>query len=213
MRRPALTLALVSLWTLGGLRADAAVGRPGQLALGALTAVLLGLLLHLQEPALRAQTVGVVAVATVGEVVGSLLWGVYEYRLGNLPAFVPPGHGLVYLAGASLGALAGRHVKLLVATALAGSAGWGLAGLLLLPQADAAGAIGCALLVLVLARNALAGVRGGVPGRRGARAVRDCARHNGPGGRTCPGSGCPRATRRVARRAATSSSTPWRPRS
>ena len=45
-------------------------------------------------------------VATCAEVVGSIIWGVYTYRLENLPSFVPPCHGLVYLAGASLAAWA-----------------------------------------------------------------------------------------------------------
>ena len=41
---------------------------------------------------------------------GSLLWGVYHYRLHNLPLFVPPAHGLVYLTGLSLAAaLRGTH--------------------------------------------------------------------------------------------------------
>jgi hypothetical protein len=44
----------------------------------------------------------VVATATVFEVIGSIIWGVYRYRLGNLPLFVPPGHGLVYLTGLRL---------------------------------------------------------------------------------------------------------------
>jgi hypothetical protein len=38
-----------------------------------------------------------VAVATCIEVWGSIIWGIYRYRFGNLPMFVPPGHGLVYL--------------------------------------------------------------------------------------------------------------------
>jgi hypothetical protein len=54
---------------------------------------------------MRLQTLAVVGFATVGEIVGSLVWGLYGYRLGNLPAFVPPGHGLVYLAGLSLATL------------------------------------------------------------------------------------------------------------
>jgi hypothetical protein len=40
--------------------------------------------------------------ATVGEVTGSLVWGVYHYRLHNLPLFIPPAHGLVYLSGIAL---------------------------------------------------------------------------------------------------------------
>ena len=49
---------------------------------------------------MRAQALGVVLFATVGEVTGSLVWGVYHYRLHNLPLFIPPAHGLVYLSGA-----------------------------------------------------------------------------------------------------------------
>ena len=52
----------------------------------------------------RAQALGVVAFATIGEVTGSLIWGVYHYRLHNLPLFVPPAHGIVYLTGLSLAA-------------------------------------------------------------------------------------------------------------
>ena len=82
----------------GGLWADGGVSLTGQLLLGALTAILFAALLTLQAAAVRIQALLVVAVATAAEVVGSLLWGVYAYRLDNLPVFVPPGHGLVYLA-------------------------------------------------------------------------------------------------------------------
>lgn len=37
--------------------------------------------------------------ATAGEVVLSLGWGLYDYRLGNIPLFVPPGHVLLYCLG------------------------------------------------------------------------------------------------------------------
>lgn len=40
--------------------------------------------------------------ATLGELFLSLIWGLYEYRLGHLPFFVPPGHVLLYLLGARL---------------------------------------------------------------------------------------------------------------
>lgn len=39
------------------------------------------------------------ALATGGEVFLALVWGVYDYRLGNLPLFVPPGHVLLYALG------------------------------------------------------------------------------------------------------------------
>src|SRR3954453_12179638 len=47
----------------------------------------------------RVRAILVVAVASCAEVIGSLVLGAYTYRLDNLPAFVPPGHGLVFLAG------------------------------------------------------------------------------------------------------------------
>ncbi|MHB8470763.1 MAG: hypothetical protein ACYDCH_13575, partial [Gaiellaceae bacterium] len=103
-------------------------------------------------PALaRAQALGVVVFATVGEVTGSLVWGVYHYRLHNLPHFIPPAHGLVYLSGL---ALAGDvRERLLVALAASGAAGWGLAGLTVLPRLDVAGAIGVPLLCVFLWRS------------------------------------------------------------
>ena len=90
------------------------------------------------------------AVATLGEVVGSLVWGLYGYRLDNLPAFVPPGHGLVYLAGFSLATLVARRADALLVAAGAVAATWGIAGLTVLPAEDVSGAIGCAFLVAVL---------------------------------------------------------------
>jgi hypothetical protein len=37
--------------------------------------------------------------ATVGELFLSLGWGLYEYRLHNVPLFVPPGHVLLFTLG------------------------------------------------------------------------------------------------------------------
>jgi hypothetical protein len=81
------------------------------------------------------------------------VWGVYTYRLENLPVFVPPGHGLVYLAGFSIAALAARRPTALVATAIAGASLWAVLGLTALPATDLSGAIGCTLLVLVLVKT------------------------------------------------------------
>jgi hypothetical protein len=133
------------------LAADTQVSYRGQLALGALTwLVLLGALLPL-APLARAQALGVVVFATVGEVTGSLVWGVYHYRLHNLPLFIPPAHGIVYLSGLALTRVVG--VRRLVAAAAAGSVGWGLAGLTVLPRLDVAGAIGVPLLCVFLWRS------------------------------------------------------------
>ena len=42
------------------------------------------------------------AYATAGECFLSLAWGLYDYRLGNIPAFVPPGHALLFMLGAMI---------------------------------------------------------------------------------------------------------------
>jgi hypothetical protein len=142
------------------LAADTQVGLGGQRALGALT--WLALLAGLRPlPALaRAQALGVVVFATVGEVTGSLVWGVYHYRLHNLPLFIPPAHGLVYLSGVALAGVV--PARRLVAIAAAGAAGWGLAGLTVLPRLDVAGAIGVPLLLLFLWRSRMRPVYAGV---------------------------------------------------
>ncbi|MBM3342850.1 MAG: hypothetical protein FJY56_12175 [Betaproteobacteria bacterium] len=43
-----------------------------------------------------------VAYATAGECFLSRAWRLYDYRLGNIPAFVPPGHALLFMLGAMI---------------------------------------------------------------------------------------------------------------
>ncbi len=135
---------------------------PEQLGLGVLTWIVLGLALTRVSPERRAQALAVVAFATIGEVTGSLLWGVYHYRLHNLPLFIPPAHGLVYLTGLSLAAALKRHARALVLTAALVAAGWGLAGLTVLPRRDVAGAVGVPLLLAFLWRGRNRAVYAGV---------------------------------------------------
>jgi hypothetical protein len=135
------------------LALDRLVGLPGQLVLGAVTAAVLLVVLQRLSPALRAQTLIVVVVATCGEIVGSIVWGLYTYRLENLPAFVPPAHGLVYLGGVALaGALAGRE-RLFVGSALAAVLAWGVAGVTVLPREDLGGLLGALVLAVFLLRG------------------------------------------------------------
>jgi hypothetical protein len=140
---PAYLAALLAL--------DTQVGYPGQLALGALTWVVLAMALCPLPALARAQALGVVAFATVGEVTGSLVWGVYHYRLHNLPLFIPPAHGIVYLSGLALARVV--RERPLVVLAAAGASGWGIAGLTALPRLDVAGAFGVPLLCLFLWRS------------------------------------------------------------
>jgi hypothetical protein len=48
-------------------------------------------------PSERRQVWIMVGIATCIEIWSSIIWGIYRYRFGNVPLFVPPGHGLVYL--------------------------------------------------------------------------------------------------------------------
>jgi len=148
---PRSYLVLLPAYLAGLLALDTQVSFHGQLALGALTFAVLAAALRPLPTLVRSQAVGVVVFATIGEVTGSLVWGVYHYRLHNLPLFIPPAHGIVYLSGLALTRVVG--VRRLVAAAAAGSVGWGLAGLTVLPRLDVAGAIGVPLLCVFLWRS------------------------------------------------------------
>jgi hypothetical protein len=133
-----------------------------QYVLGAVTWVVLLAALRPLPALARAQALGVVVFATVGEVTGSLIWGVYHYRLHNLPLFVPPAHGLVYLAGLSLATALRTQTRALVATAAIAASTWGLLGLTVLPRRDVAGAFGVPLLLLFLWRGRNRAIYAGV---------------------------------------------------
>ncbi len=149
VRRPALLIAYLAAL----LAADHFASYPEQLALGALT---WGVLIAAAAPLStihKAQVVGVVCFATVGELTGSIIWGVYRYRLHNLPLFVPPAHGLVYLTGLAIAAAAGRRARPLVVAAATIAVTWGVLGLFVLPRRDVAGALGVPLLLVFLWRS------------------------------------------------------------
>ena len=135
------------------LAVDRHLSLHGQWALGALTWAVLLAGMRLFPPERRAQALGVVIFATVGEITGSIVWGVYSYRLGNLPMFVPPAHGIVYLTGVSLMLALRAHARALVAAAAVGATTWGLLGLAVLPRRDVAGAFGVPLLLVFLWRS------------------------------------------------------------
>jgi hypothetical protein len=124
-----------------------------QLALGVLTWLVLGAALARATIERRAQVIGVVCFATIGEVTGSLIWGVYHYRLHNLPLFIPPAHGIVYLTGVSFATTLRRYARTLVVVAATAAATWGLLGLTVLPRRDVAGAVGVPLLLVFLWRS------------------------------------------------------------
>ena len=160
-----MTRALALLGFIGVLLAvDTQVDARAQLLLGLAAWVALAIALRSVRPLLRAQALVVVVVATCAEIVGSIIWGVYTYRLENLPSFVPPCHGLVYLAGASVAGWASNRLLQgwLVRIALAAVLAWGIAGVTVLPRADVGGAIGAALLAVYLLRGRAPEIYAGV---------------------------------------------------
>lgn len=130
-------------------------GLPGEIAIALLTWLILIAACRSLARIDRARVAGVVLVASAGEVLGSLVLGLYAYRRGGIPAFVPPGHGLVFLAGMRLAqsAVLRRHARTAVRVALAGGALWALLGLVAGTRPDVAGALMMLVLVAFLMRG------------------------------------------------------------
>ena len=157
MRRtlPPWTSLVMMGWLTVVLWLDRSGGGGGlwqQRALGALTWLVLLVALSRVDPVVRAQTLVVVVFATVVEYVFSPTLGVYTYRFHNVPAFVPPGHGLVYLSAFALGhaALVQRHRRAAVALVLTVGGVWAAYGVLWAARPDALGAFWYLCLVLFM---------------------------------------------------------------
>src|SRR5262249_31395052 len=76
-----------------------------QLVLGAITFAVLWVCARAVPRDRRVELWVCVPVATLFEVFGSLIWGGYTYRFHNIPAYVPPGHALVYVFGITAASL------------------------------------------------------------------------------------------------------------
>ncbi len=149
------------LWIPAVLVLDRGASLGGQRLLGLATWLLLAVLLLREDALTRLQVGVVVGYATLVELTFSGLLGTYVYRLDRagqvsslldrVPAFVPPGHGLVYLAAVVLGR---RAPGWTVPAAMAGVTGYALWGLVASPQRDVLGALwaGCLLWFLVRGR-------------------------------------------------------------
>jgi len=159
---PAMTargsLAIVAAFALFvglALPLDRASTPEQQLLLSLAAWTFLAIALALQPAAIRVQVLALVMLATVLECVGSLLWGAYAYRLGNLPLYVPAGHGLFYLSAlraASLPFLA-RHSRATVVAVTAGATAWMLRGLVAGPLPDLLGFVTWAIFIRFIVRG------------------------------------------------------------
>jgi len=95
--------ALVIVATLAiGLLVDVHTDLAGQTALSAAVWMVLFYVLRGVSGEERRGLMACLVIATSGEIALSLGWGLYTYRLGNIPMFVPPGHVLMLLLGLSL---------------------------------------------------------------------------------------------------------------
>ena len=123
-----------------------------QRSVGVATWVLLIGLLWGEPRRSRAQVAVVILAATALEYTASPGLGVYTYRLHNVPMYVPPGHGLVYLAALCIGrsVLAERYRKQFIYGVLVVCGAWAFWGLALAPRRDVLGAIMYLFLVRFL---------------------------------------------------------------
>ena len=129
-----------------------------QYALGLLTFAFLFVATRFSARTERRQVWLMVAIATCVELFLSLVWGLYQYRWGNVPLFVPPGHGLLYLfalraARTPLMIDRGRTVK---RVALACATLWAVGGLTVAPlflgRVDVFGALFLPIFVVLMRR-------------------------------------------------------------
>lgn len=84
-------VSIVATFALG-LIVDQYGGLAGQLAVSVWCWVLVLRLISASPPHWRAAFFACLVWATAGEIFLSLIWGLYTYRLGNIPFFIPPGH-------------------------------------------------------------------------------------------------------------------------
>ena len=126
------------------LISDANAGIEKQNALGVSGWVfLIGLLLG-ENREVRMQVVIAVIFATIGEHFASPFMGGYTYRFGNVPAYVPPGHGMVYLTAVALArsGLFLRHAREITALVIVVCGLWSLWGISgFAQQGDVVGAL------------------------------------------------------------------------
>lgn len=96
--------ALIVATIVLGLAVDQLWPGPGQHLASAGAWAVFALMWARSRAGERPALLACLAFATAGEVFLSLVWGLYDYRLGNIPLFVPPGHVLLFFLGMQLAA-------------------------------------------------------------------------------------------------------------
>jgi hypothetical protein len=106
-----------------GLAIDVRTELPGQIVLSAIVWAVLFYAIQRVDRAERQAVFACLAIATAGELFLSLVWGLYTYRLENIPMFVPPGHAMLLLTGMTI---AERMSARTADVILGGAAAYGL---------------------------------------------------------------------------------------
>jgi hypothetical protein len=150
LNEPARVAAVIVALIAGGLWIDARFGWPGQYAAVAATIAVFGWLYRRSTRVERRLLVLCTVIAGMGEVVLSLVWGLYDYQFHNVPLFVPPGHALLM----TLGLIVTRHIPLRISgwwvgIVVAGAIGWG--GHAWITDMDRFGTVLCGLFLLCAA--------------------------------------------------------------
>jgi hypothetical protein len=101
----------------GGLLLDQHGSPYGQVIVNVIAWLAFFALWRRSEPRQRPALLACLLFATAGEVFLSLVWGLYEYRLGNIPLFVPPGHVLLFFLGTQIAARLRDGAEWLIAAA------------------------------------------------------------------------------------------------
>ena len=103
---------------------------------------LIGLLIG-ENKFVRVQVIVAIIFATIGEHFASPYMGGYTYRFENVPAYVPPGHGMVYLTAVALGRSALFHIysRKIALLVLLICGLWSFWGISFAERGDAIGAI------------------------------------------------------------------------
>jgi hypothetical protein len=159
IRPYAMHLALLA-YTPVVLYIDGATPGVGpQIALGLVTFAVLWLASRRVDPGRRWEVWLCVPIATLFEILGSLVWGGYTYELRNIPLYVPPGHALVYVFGITAATLpvVRRHGRAVRGGVMVVATGWVVAGLTVLPlltgRLDVQGALIWPLLAWCVLRS------------------------------------------------------------
>ncbi|EIJ42745.1 hypothetical protein BegalDRAFT_1871 [Beggiatoa alba B18LD] len=94
-----MTLFFFPCLFISGLFIDQYVPDYGQLGVNLIVWAIFLRILWQHSPVLRVKLILCLVYATLGELFLSLVWGLYIYRLDNVPLFVPAGHVLLFITG------------------------------------------------------------------------------------------------------------------